>query len=97
MSSSRPNALRLLRAGATLVQVHSGLVYAGPGLPKRINEAVAYAEAARVGDADAVARPDAPAERVPGWLWLTLLVAGMILGGALAWQVAATRVVLPVR
>ena len=36
------DALRLLAAGATLVQLHSGLVYAGPGLPKRINEALAH-------------------------------------------------------
>lgn len=27
-------------AGADFVQLHSGLVYSGPGLPKRINEAI---------------------------------------------------------
>jgi dihydroorotate dehydrogenase len=36
------DALRLLDVGATLVQIESGFVYAGPGLPKRINEAVAF-------------------------------------------------------
>jgi dihydroorotate dehydrogenase len=34
------DALLLLHAGADLVQVHSGLVFGGPGLPKRINDAV---------------------------------------------------------
>jgi dihydroorotate dehydrogenase len=43
------DALRLLAAGATLVQLHSGLVYAGPGLPKRINEALAHLQAGATG------------------------------------------------
>lgn len=94
------DALALLEAGAALVQLHSGLVYAGPGLPKRINEAVAY-----FGAADVTARvePDASREGVEatrsrigaGWAWAALLGVGMILGGLLAWIVAATRVVLP--
>jgi dihydroorotate dehydrogenase len=29
-----------LEAGATLLQVYSGLVYAGPGLIKKINQAI---------------------------------------------------------
>ena len=33
-------ALALRAAGASLILLHSGLVYAGPGLPKRINEAI---------------------------------------------------------
>ena len=36
------DALALLAAGANSVMLHSGLVYAGPGLPKRINEAILY-------------------------------------------------------
>nr|WP_245363821.1 hypothetical protein [Cohnella thailandensis] len=36
------DALDLMRAGADFVQLHSGLVYSGPGLPKRVNEAVLY-------------------------------------------------------
>jgi dihydroorotate dehydrogenase len=31
-----------LNAGAHYIQLHSGLVYAGPGLPKRVNEAILY-------------------------------------------------------
>ncbi|MEK6261187.1 MAG: dihydroorotate dehydrogenase [Planctomycetota bacterium] len=41
------DALDLLAAGANLVLVDTGLVYSGPGLLKRINEAVLFAERAR--------------------------------------------------
>ena len=34
------DALEKLRAGASLVQVYTGFVYEGPGLVKRINEAI---------------------------------------------------------
>jgi dihydroorotate dehydrogenase len=36
---SPADAIEAWRAGATLVQVDTGLIFAGPGLPKRINEA----------------------------------------------------------
>ena len=35
---SGAEAYRRLRAGASLVQVYTGLIYEGPGLPRRINE-----------------------------------------------------------
>ena len=38
------DALALLDAGADLVQLHSGLVYNGPGLAKRTNEALLKSE-----------------------------------------------------
>lgn len=38
------DALEKIRAGASLVQVYSGLVYEGPGLVKRINKALAGVE-----------------------------------------------------
>jgi hypothetical protein len=38
------HALEMRAAGADLVQIDSGLVYTGPGLPKRINEALLYAD-----------------------------------------------------
>ena len=37
------HALELLDRGATLVAVESGLVFGGPGLPKRINDALLFA------------------------------------------------------
>lgn len=36
------DALAMLDAGADLVGLHAGLVYSGPGLPKRINEALLF-------------------------------------------------------
>ncbi len=40
------DACRMLDAGASLVQVFTGLVYEGPGLPRRINRALARRRAA---------------------------------------------------
>ncbi|HEX5103076.1 MAG TPA: hypothetical protein VFV87_04655, partial [Pirellulaceae bacterium] len=37
------SALELLAAGATAVQIDAALAFAGPGLPKRINDAVLFA------------------------------------------------------
>src|SRR5262249_59433698 len=77
-------------SGASLVAVDSGIVFSGPGLPKRINEALAYAGGA----------PDAPDEDLKSlfdrsWFWTLLLGAGMLLGSLLALAIAGTRVVLP--
>src|SRR5262249_52301517 len=38
------HALELLDRGATLVAIESGLVFGGPGLPKRINDALLFAD-----------------------------------------------------
>ncbi len=84
------DALALRHAGADLVQVDSGLIYAGPGLPKRINDALLF-EATR---SDAVpASAERPAEM--SWFWVLLMGAGMLFGSVLALAIAATRVVLP--
>lgn len=84
------HALALRDAGADLVEVDSGLVYSGPGLPKRINEALLY----RATRSAAVA-PDTERPAEMSWLWTTLMGAGMFLGSILALVIAATRVVLP--
>lgn len=132
------DALALLAAGATSVMLHSGLVYAGPGLPKRINEAILYDRfTARVASIDAEALPydvsvdaneqasnsrasvvtssdpsTAPQRREissfppspaissnpsfwANWGWMSLLGLGMMIGGVLAWFIAATTVLLP--
>jgi hypothetical protein len=83
------HALELRAAGADLVEVDTGLVYTGPGLIKRINDCLLY-EAVR----DA---PPAPAERTPEltWFWTMLMGSGMLVGGVLAFVIAATKVVLP--
>lgn len=84
------DALELRSAGANLVQVDSGLVFTGPGLPKRINEAFLF-DLTR-----AVSRLEPPA-RSPEltWFWTSLMGAGMLFGSLLALAIAATRVVLP--
>ncbi len=84
------DALALRAHGADLVQVDSGLVYTGPGLPKRINEVLLF-ERARINP-----RTE-PSERAADmtWLWTTLMGTGMLLGSLLALVIAATRVVLP--
>jgi dihydroorotate dehydrogenase len=107
------DALALLAAGADSVMLHSGLVYAGPGLPKRINEAILYdrmtpppliSDGATAVPDDAVPSPAAPlplASFPPtpsfwaNWGWMSLLGLGMMIGGVLAWLIAATTVVLP--
>lgn len=88
------DALNLLEAGADLVQLHSGLVFNGPGLPKRCNEAIAYF---RPNPASVLTQTATPRLifGLASWIWATLLGLGMIAGGILAWIVAATVVVLP--
>lgn len=91
-------AIELQDAGANGVLIDTGLVYSGPGLPKRINEAVLYEKLAR-----SAARPsstvDLPRSSIPiqkmTWFWTCVLGTAMLLGGALAFGIASTRVMLP--
>jgi dihydroorotate dehydrogenase len=104
------DALQLLNEGVDLLQVHSGLVYSGPGLPKRINEAVVYEqlnieESSRLDVANSKKHVESKSSPIlskhpfadfwKGWGWIVFLGLGMIVGGVLAWIVAATVVVLP--
>ncbi len=82
------DALEAMEAGASYVQLDSGIVYAGPGLPKRINEAVIHARLS--GEA----APQLPAFW-RNWGWMCLLGIGMIIGGLIAWFIAVTSVLLP--
>jgi dihydroorotate dehydrogenase len=84
------DALALRAAGADLVEVDSGMVYSGPGLPKRINEALLFEELHSTPQAE---RSDRPAEMT--WFWTALMGAGMLFGSVLALVIASTRVVLP--
>lgn len=99
-------AAALLAAGAQLVQVQSGLVYGGPGLFKRINEALFVNSGKAGSSADSSSEMPAasrgaaglstwPTWLRPGWLWAFLLGVGMMIGGLLVWVVAETRVLLP--
>jgi dihydroorotate dehydrogenase len=85
-------AIALLDAGATLVQLDAGLVFGGPGLPKRTNEALHWRQERAAHEP----LPRTAADLLgAGWFWMLLLGLGMLVAGALAWLVAATRVVLP--
>jgi hypothetical protein len=84
------HALELRAAGADLVQIDSGLVYTGPGLAKRINDAFLFEETRSV---IVPRRPARWAELT--WFWTTLMGAGMLFGSLLALVIAATKVVLP--
>jgi dihydroorotate dehydrogenase len=83
------HALALLATGADLVEIDSGLVFTGPGLVKRANDAVLY-QRTRTAPAPA---PTRPAEMT--WFWTALMGVGMLIGSVLALVIAATRVVLP--
>jgi dihydroorotate dehydrogenase len=84
------HALEMLQAGADLVSTDSGLIYTGPGLPKRINESILYA---RSGDAPEKAERVRPPERA--WFWMLLMGLGMLIGSLMALVIASTRVILP--
>src|SRR6185312_12009581 len=63
------DAREAIARGANLVQLHSGFVYSGPGLPKRINEALVDRQLA-------TAAPAKPASQTSGWFWMLLLGIG---------------------
>ncbi len=48
--NSAEAALEKIRAGATLVQVYTGLIYEGPGLAREINRGLLAAEAQRISE-----------------------------------------------
>jgi dihydroorotate dehydrogenase len=83
------DALAMRAAGADLVEIDSGVVYTGPGLPKRINDALLF-ESTR---AEPMPAPERAPER--SWFWTALMGAGMLFGSLLALAIAMTRVVLP--
>jgi dihydroorotate dehydrogenase len=86
------DAVRLFEAGASLVQVHSGLVFSGPGLPKRINETMLARSSVSMG---ASSRNPKQSPFAQSWFWMLLLGLGMIFSGTIAAIIAVTRVVLP--
>lgn len=80
-------ALELIDAGSDLVRVDSGLIFSGPGLIKRINEALLF----RLPDEE----HDATRPELLSWFWTCLIAIGMLIGGVLAMIIATTRVVMP--
>lgn len=100
------DALDLLEAGADYIQLHSGLVYSGPGLPKRVNEAILYDRLQKTQPPPSALTHPKSSTKSPAisptedsfwkdWGWMCLLGVGMIIGGVLAWIIAVTTVLLP--
>lgn len=80
------DALDYIDAGATFVNLHSGLVYAGPCLAKRINECIAF----RTGEA----KPD-QFNVLDGWVGFALVAFGLWFSAALVIYVGLTTTLLP--
>ncbi|MEI8382101.1 MAG: hypothetical protein WCJ09_18365 [Planctomycetota bacterium] len=87
------DALELRQKGANCVVVDSGLVFSGPGLPKRINEAVLYADHASTPDVAKNEDQKIPIQKF-AWFWTFIQGAAMLFGGLLAVGIASTHVVL---
>jgi len=88
------DALSLLAAGADLVQLHSGLIFSGPGLPKRTNEAILWSQlpdGASAGDSSLSCRD----LRKQGWMGFALVGAGLIVTALAAMVIGLMWVVLP--
>ncbi|EDL64916.1 hypothetical protein [Bacillus sp. SG-1] len=75
------DALHLLEAGADSVMLSGGYVFSGPGLTKRIKEALVSKEA--------------PPALQPGWFAYWLFGLFIFLGGVLALIFSITSIVLP--
>ena len=89
---SPADALDAIEAGADMVQVDSGMAFHGPGLAKRINEAVLYRFQKLHPDQQIQVRPRLGSM---SWFWALLMGFSMFFGGLLALAIAWTRVVLP--
>jgi len=82
------DAREMLDAGASLVVVDTGLMFSGPGLPKRINEAIL---STLPNPSEAESRPVVR----QSWFWSGGMGLAMLIGSLLALWIALTRVVLP--
>ncbi len=86
--SGPEDAVALVEAGATLLIVEAGLVYQGPGLIKRCNEALLSRLPTRE------VRESEPFFR-HAFVWVVLLGLALLIGGVAACLLAFTRVLLP--
>jgi len=85
------HALAMLDAGAKLVELHAGLVYAGPGLPGRIAHAL---ERPKSGPPAAIPGP-APRRLGAGPLLVALTGLALVASGVFALLLAGTVQLLP--
>lgn len=83
------HAVELIAAGASLLLIDAGLVYRGPGLVKRCNEALL----ARLPETREPAKTVSVFRRA--WFWTTALGVALAIGGLAALALSLTRVLLP--
>jgi hypothetical protein len=83
------DAVVLVDAGASLILVDAGLVFCGPGLVKRCNEALLRG----LNPRNVETFDEPPARRA--WFWACALGLALAGGGALTLGLALTRVLLP--
>lgn len=76
------HALELLDVGADLVMLSGGYVFSGPGLTKRINEALLYKRQPQYTTHSA-------------WIWYWLFGLAIFIGGLLALLFSLTTIILP--
>lgn len=83
------DAVSLKAAGADVMLVDAGMVFGGPGLVKRCNEALCLGKRVEVEEVEreSVFRRS--------WLWAAGLGVAVLLGGIAASVLAGTRVLLP--
>ena len=79
--SEPTDALALFDSGAELVFLSGGYVASGPGLPKRINEALLDDQ-------------ENEEKVLPGWIWYWLFGLFILLGGAVVLFFSLTKVIL---
>jgi hypothetical protein len=87
--SGPEDALALIDAGADLILIDAGLVFRGPGLVKRCNDALLRRRSA-AGLPPVVKNPFRQS-----WVWAFGLGAGMMVGGLATLALALTKVLLP--
>jgi dihydroorotate dehydrogenase/uncharacterized Tic20 family protein len=89
------DALDFIDAGATLVQLHSGFVFSGPGLAKRINECITFRRSNLLPAPDTVHKSTASEELTQGWVAFTLVAIGLVIAAVAVIVVGLTSVLLP--
>ncbi|ODG91016.1 MULTISPECIES: hypothetical protein [Bacillaceae] len=77
------DAIEIIDSGSSLVFLTHGYVLSGPGLPKRINEAIMYRSKKEMTSLS------------DGWKWYFLFGLFMFIGGLLALFISLTSIVLP--
>lgn len=95
------DAIEFIKAGADMIQIHSGFVYAGPGLPKRINECCSYYKPEIIGTINGTNKSTPPQsitkqnKFTEGWIGFALVATGLIISSITVIVVGLTTVLLP--